>query len=190
MTPSLSTFISYLGVDKFSHILPDKSNIWFLADYDLDQAYLSAKRGHYKDMGRYLVHAFPEQKTVLGYLNVPFKNRQYWDNNKQKFLEAFIDEIERHTIPGLSNHIVYKEASTPYTLFRYTLNYKGAAYGWASTPSQLADPDLRKPSFVQGLYLAGHWTTQGMGIPGVSYLGYRTAKLILRKNAAYRINKA
>jgi phytoene dehydrogenase-like protein len=34
---------------------------------------------------------------------------------------------------------------------------------------------------MKGLFLTGHWATQGMGIPGVTYLGYDMANFILKK---------
>jgi prolycopene isomerase len=134
-----------------------------------------------------MVRVTPDNKTILAFINVPYKNRNYWNSHKKQFMGSFIDRIDQSFIPGLSNHIVYKEAATPYTLYRYTLNYKGAAYGWACTPSQLGIPDFRKPSFVEGLYLTGHWTTQGLGIPGVVYIGHDTAKLILRKEQRHTL---
>ena len=101
-----------------------------------------------------------------------------------KLLDFFIQKTETKAIPELSKHILFKDAATPLTLHRYTLNFKGATFGWASTPQQLAIPDLRKPSFLQGLYLTGHWTTQGLGIPGVVYVGYDTARMLLKKRKA------
>lgn len=181
MTPTLSTFILYLGVDKTTKELPKRSNIWLLSDYDLDRTYSSARKGDLSDIKRYLLHVLPEQRIVLAYMNVSFKNKEYWSSNKQKIIETFIKKIESHFISDLSKHIIYKDAATPHTLHRYTLNYKGAAYGWESIPSQLAISDFRKPFFIKGLYLTGHWATQGLGIPGVTYLGYDTAKLILKK---------
>jgi phytoene dehydrogenase-like protein len=144
--------------------------------------YLSAKKGDFHDMGRYLVHVSPDLTTVIAYINAPFKNKNYWDGNRNKLADILIKTIEMHTIPGLSKHITYKTTATPQTLYRYTLNYAGSAYGWESTPSQLVEPEFRKPYFIRGLYLTGHWTTHGLGIPGVMYLGYDTAKMILRKN--------
>ncbi len=47
--------------------------------------------------------------------------------------------------------------------------------------SQLADPDLKKPSFLKRLYLTGHWTTHGLRDPRVVYVGYDTAKSIMRR---------
>jgi prolycopene isomerase len=76
---------------------------------------------------------------------------------------------------------VYKEAATPYTLYRYTLNFKGAAYGWASMPSQLLKSGFAQRTSIENLYLSGHWTTQAQGIAGVSYVARETARLILKK---------
>lgn len=83
-------------------------------------------------------------------------------------------------IPNLKNHIGFLDAATPYTLYKYTSNYKGAAYGWAYTPEQLFVPDFSRKSFMKGLYITGHWITQTQGITGATYQGYSTAKLILR----------
>ncbi|MBM4137206.1 MAG: NAD(P)/FAD-dependent oxidoreductase [Nitrospira sp.] len=184
MIPSLSAFVLYLGVDKFYNLPEPGSNVWVLPQYDLNKAYSLVRKGKLNSIGGYLMHVYPDRKSLLSLIPVPFINRKYWNNNKEKLLESFIKRIEIDAVPGLSEHIIYKDAATPPTLHRYTLNYKGAAFGWAVTPSQLAIPDLRKPSFIQGLYLTGNWTTQGVGISGVIYVGYDTAKLILRKEKA------
>lgn len=181
MTPSLSAFILYLGLDKYFDQLPEPGiNMWLLSNYDLHRTYLSAQKGDFNNIGGYLMHLSADKKSFLAFINITFKGKNYWNKNKANLLELFIKRIEKDAIPGLSNHIVYKDAATPHTLYRYTRNYKGAAYGWAALPSQLAVSDLRKPSFVQGLYLTGHWTTQGLGIPGVTYIGYDTAKCIVK----------
>lgn len=181
MTPSLSLFILYLGVKESISSLPIGTNIWFLSDYDLEKSYAAANKADIENLCGYMIRRSPDNKTVLAFLNVAFRDKAYWINNKKKITETLINKIEETTIPDLSKNILHKEAATPYTLYRYTFNYKGAAYGWACNPSQLADHELKKPSSVRNLYLTGHWITQGLGIPGVVHLGYDTAKLILRK---------
>ncbi|HUJ19130.1 MAG TPA: NAD(P)/FAD-dependent oxidoreductase [Nitrospirota bacterium] len=182
LTPSLSTFILYVAVDKPFKSLPKPgTNVWFLPYYDLEKAYSYAKKGNIDKVEGFMVRFSPDKKTILAFVNAPFKNKVYWDKNKSKLQESFIQRIEKYVIPDLSKHIVYKETATPHTLYRYTLNYQGAAYGWASTPSQLFTPELRQSTSIRGLYLTGHWTTQTQGIPGVAYLGLDTAKFILRK---------
>jgi len=182
MTPSLSMFILYLGIDKYFKALPKPgSNIWFLPHYDIEKLYLLVKNRNTTNLAEhYMVRLSPDGRTILAFVNAPFKNKGYWVKNKEKLLESFIGQIEKNTIPNLSKHIVYKDAATPYTLFRYTLNYEGAAYGWAGMPSQFADSDFKKPPFLKGLYLTGHWTTYAQGISGVAYMGRNVAKLLLR----------
>lgn len=182
MIPSLSIFVTYLGIDHSKIQLPEPGvNIWFLSTYDMENVYLSAKKGNYKNINKYMIHVMPDRKSILCFENAPFKNKKYWDDNKEKWLETSIRKIEMDAIPGLSEDILYRGAATPYTLFKYTLNYKGASYGWACMPSQFTDSDFRKPSFIKGLYLTGHWSTQGLGIPAVTYLGYDTANTLIKK---------
>lgn len=182
MIPSLSTFILYLGIDKPFPSLPKPgTNMWFLPHYDLEKAYSYAKEGDLNRVEGFMVRLSPDQKTILAFVNAPYRNKIYWANNKKRLSESFINRIENYVIKDLSKHIIYKETATPQTLYKYTLNYQGAAYGWASTPSQLFTPELRQNTFIRGLYLTGHWTTQTQGIPGVAYVGASTAKLIIRR---------
>lgn len=187
MIPSLSGFVLYLGTDECLNKLPETGvNIWVMSKdgLDLDDVYLAMKKGNYRNIGGYLLYVSPDKRVILAFLPAPFKNESYWINNKLKLAESLMKRVERDIIPDLAKHIKFMDAATPQTMFRYTLNYKGAAFGWASFPSQLARTDFRKPSFVKSLYMTGHWTTKGFGIPGVIYVGEDTAKMILRKEKA------
>jgi len=182
MIPSLSLFVLYLAIDKTFDSLPTPgTNLWYLPHYNIEDMYFLAKKRKVNKFDAHMVHFSPDKKTLLAFINAPFKNIKYWKDNKHKFIDAFIKEIEEHTIPNLSRHIVYKDAATPHTMYRYTLNYRGAAYGWATFPEQLFTPELRQTTAIKNLFLAGHWTTQTQGIPGVAYIGLDTAKLIIKK---------
>jgi phytoene dehydrogenase-like protein len=182
MVQSISMFILYLGIDETLCTLLERSaNIWVMYHYDLESTYLSAKNGDFNNLGGYLLHMSPEKKSILAFINTSSKNDKFWNDHKQALSDLLIKRIEVDIIPELSKHVLYKDAATPKTLFRYTHNYKGAAFGWEHSPSQLADADFKSPSFIRGLYLAGHWTTSGLGIPGVTYLGWDVANLILKK---------
>ena len=181
MIPSLSAFVLYIGLKEGLKKLPMSGiNMCFLYNYDLDKLYSYAKKGNYITMKEFLLYIYPDKKRILAFIISPFKNKKYWINNKEEIENLVIRRIEAEVIPNLSKYIKFKDSASPYTLYRYTLNYKGAAFGWACTPTQLADLDFRKPSFIHGLYLTGSWTTHGLGIPGVAYIGYDTAKIILR----------
>jgi prolycopene isomerase len=185
MSPSLSAFILYLGVDKQINNLPDAgTNLWILSQYNFENAYSAVKQKKFDDIGGYLTHVSHDKRSLISFINVPFINKKYWTDNKSMLSESFIKRLEKDVVPGLSKHTICKVTATPQTLFRYTSNFKGATFGWAVTPAQLAIPDFRKPSFIQGLYLTGHWTTRGLGISGVVHVGSDTAKMILRKEKA------
>lgn len=182
MVPSISMFILYLGVDEtLCKLLERSANLWVMSHYDLDSTFLSAKNSDFNNMGGYLVHLAPEKKSILAFMNTSSNSDKFWNDHKQIWSDLLLKRIEFDIIPELSKHVLYKDAATPKTLFRYTHNYMGAAFGWEHSPSQLADADLKSPSFIRGLYLAGHWTTSGLGIPGVTYLGWDMANLILKK---------
>jgi phytoene dehydrogenase-like protein len=182
MMPSISNFIAYLGMDsEFEPPQPPGTAVFFSGHYDLDRAYGAAQQGDFEGYGGYSFRVSINRSTINALVPIAFRNKVFWDNNKSKLLESLLKKMEKYAIPDLSNHIAYKEAASPYTLYRYTLNYRGASYGWAITPSQLAIPTLRRPPFIHGLYLTGHWTTLGFGIPGVLYNGYDTSKLILKR---------
>jgi phytoene dehydrogenase-like protein len=182
MIPSLSMFVLYLGMSKDMAAFPKPGcTAWFLPHYAIEDMYLSSKERNANNLGEFLLRVSPGGESVMAMVLAPFRNKRYWDNNKHKLQEAFLKKIEQRTTPELSKYVVYKDAATPYTLYRYTLNYKGAAYGWESTNSQFADPDFKRPSFLQNLYMTGHWTTQGLGVAGVTYIGHNTANLIMKK---------
>jgi phytoene dehydrogenase-like protein len=186
MRPSLSMFVLYLALDQyFKHAQNAGSNIWYLPRYDLEKMYMSAARRSPATIDECMVRTSPDEKSLLAFTNTSFRNRLFWTNNKTNFIDAFVTRLSR-IMPGISEHILYKDGATPSTLYRYTSNYRGSAYGWESTTAQLADPDFRRPSFIRNLYLTGHWSTQGLGIPGVAYLGYDTATTLLKRTKVLR----
>jgi phytoene dehydrogenase-like protein len=181
--PSMSTFTLYLGIDKPFQGLPrEGTNIWYLPHYDLDRLFNELMLGDLNNFGGggFMFRVSPDKKTILAFCGAPYKTSSFWKQNKKKIATDFLSRIEK-LIPNLKDHIVYFDAATPHTLYRYTLNYRGANYGWAPLQSQLFDPDFRQKTTIKGLYLTGHWTAQTHGIPGVSYLGHNTAKLILKQ---------
>ena len=58
--------------------------------------------------------------------------RKLWKDLKDRLTKGTIRYLEDF-VPNLEKHIEVVDAATPKTLERYTLNAKGAAYGWAVT---------------------------------------------------------
>jgi prolycopene isomerase len=97
---------------------------------------------------------------------------------KEEIAQKIIGITEK-VIPGLSNHIMVRDASTPLTYERATLNRHGATMGWYLSAKELSRIRSQKTP-IANLYLAGHWTFPGGGIPMVIISGINAAKLVLK----------
>jgi len=187
LIPSLSMFILYLGLDEDFKAQSDmltNTNIWYLPFYDVNKMYRSAVEGDVDNLDWFLARLSSDKRSMLMLVNAPFKDKIYWKDNKERLIDLFIEKVEK-VVPNLSSYIAYKDAATPNTLYRWTLNYKGAAYGWAGMPSQMAVTGFTQRTSIENMYLTGHWTTLVQGVAGVAYIGRDISKKILsRENRA------
>ena len=109
---------------------------------------------------------------------VPYSAESSWQQAKQNYMDVMVD-IAAQYIPNLKQHINFIEGGSPTTMQRYTQNYQGAAYGWDVMPSQVDPARAKNASPVTGLYFAGHWSSPGCGVYGVSVSGMQAAQKIL-----------
>jgi prolycopene isomerase len=186
--PSLSVFSLYLGITKNLNEIPElKANVWVIATYDIQKIYhslINCQNEHFaitsssaKDRSLLI----NDTESICLCTNVPFKDTSYWDGAAKELLADRLIRMSKVFIPELEKHIILKIIATPITLYKWTYNYRGAAYGWASTPKQFGDPDLSQKTPLDNLFLTGHWTNQSSGITSVANCGYDTAILILRE---------
>jgi len=177
MKESVSFFLLYLGLDNkidlkdlkrgFYHTSNDLSfsgNYWF---------YISVPTEVDPSLA-------PDNKQII---SVVVSSRDNYDDIDDWV--AYKDKMKKHTInylenfvPEIQDHIEVIDAATPKTLYRYTLNSKGAAYGWAVTVDQTWSNRLSHTTPFKNLFLAGHWTNPGPGICAVVSSGWRVANMI------------
>ncbi|MGY4689618.1 phytoene desaturase family protein [Salibacterium sp. K-3] len=100
------------------------------------------------------------------------------DKGKDYLLTDYLERIEQQ-LPGFKNRIVRHELATPRTIHRYTLNDKGAMYGWEKRNNQPWLARMGPKSPVDGLYFAGHWTNNVHGVYGVIKSGLMTSEQII-----------
>jgi len=183
MEPSLSMFILYLeNKDDLKTSFPTCCNIWYLPNYDIERMYYSATNRSANNLGEFMVRTLPQKRSKMVFVNANFNDEKFWHHHEEELANNLINRVET-IIPHLSKHITYRGIATPQTLHKLTLNYKGAAYGWAALPSQFLVPGFTNKTFLQNLYLTSHWTTSAHGIRGVVYSGFSTANLILKARA-------
>jgi len=109
---------------------------------------------------------------------LPYYAADSWRQSKPVFMQAML-KMAAQTLPGLEEHILYMEGGSPATMQRYTQNHQGAAYGWDVTPNQVGPARIQNESPILGLYFAGHWSSPGGGVYGVSVSGVQAAQKVL-----------
>ncbi len=184
---SLSAFYVYLGVD----IDPRTTGVDALETI-VYEAYDNTEEWNRLLKGELAVPCFgiaiptlvdsslapPGKHVVIVMTMAPYNLAgKSWREEKDRFARNLIAKAEK-LIPGLSQHIVVQDAATPLTYERYTLNTRGAAMGWAFSP-QMFMKRLEQKTPIPNLYLAGHWTMPGGGVPAVALSGLRAARMIL-----------
>ncbi|MGA1839991.1 MAG: phytoene desaturase family protein [bacterium] len=119
-------------------------------------------------------------ESIFFFKFTPYRSKKYWDNNKFLVAEKMIEDAE-YMIPNLRSYIAHKEIAVPHTLYKYTLNYKGASKGWGSVFSTTGLKMMDFSCQIKGLFVAGHWAPSPVGNGGISmdaYSGFQTAKQI------------
>ncbi|MBE9517529.1 MAG: NAD(P)/FAD-dependent oxidoreductase [Bacteroidetes bacterium] len=82
-------------------------------------------------------------------------------------------------IPGFRNAVEYVEVGTSLSVKRFTLNPKGAVYGFAQNPGKSTEYLSALP---ENIHIASAWGKFGGGFSGSIYSGYMTAIDLLRKS--------
>ena len=179
MKESTSFFLLYLGVDAEIDLSKLKRGFYYQTDGPFTKnnwKYISVPTAVDQTLA-------PKNKQIiftLVSLEKEYDDVENWDSLKSKLTETTIDYLEG-LVPGLRDHIEIIDAATPKTLERYTLNSKGAAYGWAVTKEQTGGNRLQHTTPFSELYLTGHWTNPGPGITSVVSSGWRVANIILKE---------
>ncbi|MCK5121734.1 MAG: NAD(P)/FAD-dependent oxidoreductase [Methylococcales bacterium] len=184
MQHSLSIFAVYIATDLDLVTKGIGHELFCYADFDHDKNYAKTLQGEVTWISitaptlvdPNLVPA-GEHLLMLTTL-LPYQAVDSWKQAKPKYIQDMLSIVYK-TIPDLENHILYIEGGSPSTMQRYTQNYQGAAYGWDVTPAQVGPARIQNKSPLKGLYFAGHWTSPGGGVYGVSVSGVQAAQKVL-----------
>jgi phytoene dehydrogenase-like protein len=191
---SNSIFAVYLGVsDTLKNILNESCNIWFFTTYDIDGCYRFLEENVMRINIPGIMLTFPSLKnpvlkgvnknTIQIFTIASYENEEFWNKNRQIFSEEMLFLAEK-VIPNLKQHVNLTVTATPHTFYKYTMNKRGAAYGWASSISQIDASLLPQKTSIQNLFLVGHWCTMGGGQGGISTValsGKKAAEIIINK---------
>lgn len=105
-------------------------------------------------------------------------SRDEYKKKKKAVAEIFTNRLDQ-LIPGFKDIVEYVEVGTATTVKRYTLNPKGAVYGFAQNPGRMP---LNGIDGLENIHIASAWGKFGGGFSGALFCGYMTAMDIIRKN--------
>ncbi len=190
MEPSLSAFLVYLCLNKnFKNNSDLKSHVWIIENnYDeIEKIYDNLNN----DIYDYVALSSATQKSsnnttnnkkdsLFLYTNMPFKTSTSWSDEKKNEISGGLIKMAGRLIENIGESIDSKIVATPNTLYKWTSNYKGACYGLADTVSQFSSPDFSENTFLDNLFLVGHWSNKSSGITSVANNAYWTSSRIIK----------
>lgn len=173
---SPSAFVVYVGMnDGFNDSMLQGNALWYFPSYDkkvylhnknlLDIAYKS--KCVFCSSANLSPKLKNNKKSLHLLIMAPFFSEKFWIKHKTELMNDIIARFD-NLIPFFSKNIIFKAASSPYDFYKYTYNYKGASYGWASLLEQTKSNLVSFRSPIENLFLCGHWTTTEFGQGGVS----------------------
>ena len=189
MTPSLSYFILYLGIEGGLDELPVSNNeVFFEGQLQKEFEFLYENRISEKAPFYLLApskvnpsHAPRGKNTLCLSCKVSYRFSPDWDRKTKDELSQRLIHRASAFIPNLEKRILVKIETTPKTIEQWTGNRWGAAYGWAQVPRQSGIYRLPRTAPIPNLFLTGHWTSPGGGIAGVVASGELTAEAVLNR---------
>jgi len=100
---------------------------------------------------------------------------------KNEISEKIFRRIDNEINPEFSKHILFFEAATPFTYYRYTGNYRGTMMGTRPGKENMQKKVASHFTGITNLLVGGQWAELGGGIPTTSRSAMNTLLIILRK---------
>jgi phytoene dehydrogenase-like protein len=197
--PSISSFQVWLALNKDITAKVKDSHIFLAPEPDPAKAFEHSlhARADKVNLGVCIYNNIykdysPAGTTVLslvfgcGYEPWAGFEKDYWAGKKDDYTakkreiaDMLVRRVEEVLIPDLSNMIVVRDAATPLTNMRYTLNTQGAIYGFEQSLNNSFMNRLSNRTPIKGLYMAGAWGEPGGGYSGVLISGKRTFGMLM-----------
>jgi len=171
-TYSPSSFVAYCAVEGIS--LKDHGfgrwNLFHTDDLDLERAFSRMMDGDYSAPSFAMttptlltdaVRDCPEGTEIFELLTVADHSRfqalkissgKPYRDKKNEVLDALLSTVERHYVPNLREHIVFKMTGSPTTSERYCLAPRGHSYGSSMIPSQMGAGRLDHRTSLDGFH--------------------------------------
>ncbi len=186
LTPSHSTFNSFFATQApLEQAAHSGYTVYYSIDKDAEAAWHASFAG--QPSFAYLAtptllsgRAAGQPHQVITTSSAPYDAGRPWDEAQAEYAESAAVVLDR-AFPGARGELVMSEFASPVTTERYTLNHRGAQYGWGNGPESVGSRALDQVTPIEDLYLAGSWTSPGSGFLRASIAGRLAAVHIARR---------
>jgi phytoene desaturase len=120
-------------------------------------------------------------ETEWDFWNELQKDRLRYDAEKEQVAAEVLARLEAH-YPGISSQVEMTDVATPHTIWRYTLNHRGAYMGWLPTPEVILTSVPRTLPGLANFYMAGQWVLPGGGVPPCLYSGRHVVQILCHRD--------
>jgi phytoene desaturase len=132
--------------------------------------------------GKTVVQAIVE--TDFDYWYELQQDRNAYEAEKERVAAELLQRLEWY-LPGISSQVEITDVATPYTLWRYTRNHRGAFEGWLMTSDILRVQVRKTLPGLANFYMAGKWVEPGGGIPAVIPSGRQVIQLLCHRDGKH-----
>jgi len=182
----------YYGFNKALQKLGNKNYSTFIFDESVrsqkdilgnNHSDFSTRSFTFVDYGQVDARLAPEGKSVGAVCAIDYPSdwegleRNEYMRMKADVADTFTGRLEK-ILPGFREAVEYVEVATSLSVERFTLNPKGAVYGFAQHPGRSLDYLSALP---ENVFIASAWGKIGGGFSGAMVNGYLTALDVLRK---------
>jgi all-trans-retinol 13,14-reductase len=182
----------YYGFNKALKEIGNKNYSTFIYDGSVgsqkdilanNQSDFSTRSFTFVDYGQVDARLAPEGKSVGAVCAIDYPSD--WENlERDEYMRMKADVADIITsrldkiLPGFRDAVEYVEVATSLSVKRFTLNPKGAVYGFAQHPGRSMDYLSKLP---ENVFVASAWGKIGGGFSGAMVSGYMTAIDVMRK---------
>ena len=108
------------------------------------------------------------------------RNHGQYNEEKERLTADILSRLEKH-YPGLSAKVEVVDVATPHTIWRYTLNHKGAAMAWMPTTKFFKTSLPRTLPGLKNFCMAGQWVMGGGVLPAL-YSGRHAVQILCHQD--------
>lgn len=182
----------YYGFNKPLQSIGNKNYSTFIYDESVrsqkdilgnNHSDFSTRSFTFVDYGQVDARLAPEGKSVGAVCAIDYPSdwegleRNEYMRMKADVADTFTGRLEQ-ILPGFREAVEYVEVATSLSVERFTLNPKGAVYGFAQHPGRSLEYLSALP---ENVFIASAWGKIGGGFSGAMVNGYLTAMDVLRK---------